>query len=111
MNTYIHTFTELLFVKYLDGLYLFDLQKHFDEVAGYYARFSRYSDDRVEDTIRKLLDPMGEEVRNTNLTRIKKAFLDKVSDNWAQYYYVDGPRGEKKSIMLDRSLIEVETNL
>ena len=42
---------------------------------------------------------------------VKKAFVMNVSDTVAKNYYVNGSQGEKKSISLDRNLVEWECEL
>ena len=42
---------------------------------------------------------------------VKKAFVMNVSDTVAKNYYINGSQGEKKSISLDRNLVEWECQL
>jgi hypothetical protein len=44
---------------------------------------------------------------NEKLSRIKEAFLRKMSMDTAKHYIITGQRGMKKKIEIDRSLIEL----
>ena len=42
---------------------------------------------------------------NEKCSRIKEAFVSKIDDSLAQYYYVNGKRGEPKKVSIPSNLI------
>jgi hypothetical protein len=49
---------------------------------------------------------------NEKLSRIKEAFVRKISeDGYAEHYFVTGDRGGKKQIRIDRRLVSLPDSL
>ncbi|MDD4395583.1 MAG: hypothetical protein PHQ33_06835, partial [Bacteroidales bacterium] len=66
---------------------------------------SLYSDtEKLRSSITQVVRVDNPDVRNTNISRIKEAFLSKIGDEQAKNYYITGERGDKKRIHLDRNL-------
>lgn len=82
------------------------IDKYKTEILKIYKHLSyRNSIDKLEESVEGLVDPMNNHI-HTHLSRIKSAFVGKLSDGIAKQYYVTGFRGDPKSIKLDRSLVE-----
>lgn len=99
----------LLFLRHEEGIRLKTLMDYENELLDLYQSVSG-KDDKVamRNTIRSLVDPENNSV-NVLISRIKKEFVKAFNPNLAQHYYIDGPRGEEKSVSLDRSLIKWDT--
>ncbi len=106
----------LLFLRHGDGIYFKDLVDHARELAAIYqsVRQKRNEIDRlmegdvpISQSIADLTNPLSNSI-NEKCTRIKEAFLLLMHEDIACQYYVDGGRGERKRIKLDRNLIEWE---
>lgn len=67
-----------------------------------------YTREKWQKMLERLVDPLGNEA-NSSLTKIKTAFLKLHRDAISKNYYVDGKRGELRSIALDRSLVSWDT--
>ena len=61
----------------------------------------------VTDSINKLTDPYDNSI-NEKCARIKNAFVSEFREEVAQWYFIDGNRGEKKTIKLPRELVTWE---
>ena len=61
----------------------------------------------IEDSIAKLTDPFDNSI-NEKCARIKNAFVSEFREEVAQWYFIDGSKGEKKSIKLPRELVTWE---
>lgn len=98
-----------LFLRHREGISIKDLLQYREEAYDLYLSISRRDDTNAQrSTIDNLLNPYKGDV-HACLSRIKHAFLEKMSDVNARNYYVDGERGEKKSILLDRAMVIWET--
>ena len=64
----------------------------------------------MEQSISRLTDSFDNSICE-KCAAVKKAFVMNVSDTIAKNYYINGLQGEKKSISLDRSLVEWECEL
>lgn len=58
------------------------------------------------ESVNRICNPLEGSI-NEKLSRIKEAFLKKMSMDTAKYYIVAGERGMKKKIEIDRSLIRL----
>lgn len=97
----------VFFLLHPDGVLLSHLNDHKEELYRIYRQASVYSDD---DLLRKAIDNLTNFVgatMNANLSRIRKAFRDLISDE-AAIYLIKGEKGGRKIIHLDRSLVVFE---
>ncbi len=96
----------LLFLRYPEGILFKELIDYHDELLSIYRSITKFDDiDRTKESIRALTDPFNGSI-NEKCSRIRAAFLEVISDQLAQNYYITGKRGEPKKIKLDRNLVE-----
>jgi hypothetical protein len=96
----------ILFLKYPEGIYISSLNEHRQELYDIYARLSNRG---LMEDMRKRIDDMTNVLRDqtsVKISRIKKAFTDALGNALAQHYIIQGENAERKSIRLDRSLVE-----
>jgi hypothetical protein len=97
----------ILFLRHPEGINLKSLIDYKKELLEIYKLLSyreTYFD--IVESINRICNPFEGSI-NEKLSRIKEAFLKKMSMDTAKYYIVTGERGKKKSIDIDRSLIEL----
>ena len=98
----------LLYLKHPEGIRFCDLPDYRDELLHIYASFSgRDSMDDIRASIDDLTNPLSNSI-NEKCSRIRQAFLSKFEDRLARNYYITGPRGEIKKILLPRELVTWE---
>ncbi|MCB0748405.1 MAG: hypothetical protein KDC90_13165, partial [Ignavibacteriae bacterium] len=96
----------LLFLRHSEGIILKHLSDHKSELLKIYQSISlRESYDEAIASIEDLVNPLSNSV-NEKASRIKCAFVKHFSEDIARHYHITGERGEKKVIILKRSLIE-----
>ena len=96
----------ILFLRHPEGIYISSLNEYRQELYDIYARLSNRG--LVED-MRRRIDEMTNVLRDqtsVKISRIKKAFTDALGNALAQHYIIQGENAERKSIRLDRSLVE-----
>jgi hypothetical protein len=96
----------ILFLHHPDGIYLSSLNEYRKELYDIYSRISNRGD--MED-MRKRIDEMTNILRDqtsVKISRIKKAFTDALGNTLAEHYIIQGENAERKSIKLDRSLVD-----
>lgn len=96
----------ILFLRHPEGIYISSLNEYRPELYDIYARLS--SRGMVED-MRKRIDDMTNVLRDqasVKISRIKKAFTDALGNALAQHYIIQGDNAERKSIKLERHLVE-----
>ena len=64
----------------------------------------------IMQSIEKLTDPYDNSI-NEKCARIKMAFMSKFNDEIARWYYVDGKKVEKKTILLPRDQVTWECTI
>lgn len=98
-----------LYLRHPEGLGIKDLADHRDELLDLYMSVSGRSDlQAMRQTIAVLCDPYGNDA-NVCMSRIKRAFVEAVSDSIAKAYYVDGVKGGVRKVSLDRAMVIWET--
>ena len=98
----------LLYLKHPEGIRFCDLPDYRDELLHIYASFSgRDNMDDIRASIDDLTNPLSNSI-NEKCSRIRQAFLSKFEDRLARNYYITGPRGEIKKILLPRELVTWE---
>ena len=98
----------LLYLKHPEGIRFCDLPDYRDELLHIYAGFSgRDSMDDIRASIEDVTNPLSNSI-NEKCSRIRQAFLSKFEDRLARNYYITGPRGETKKILLPRDLVTWE---
>ena len=97
----------ILFLLHEDGISLNYLDDYKTELYRIYRQISTYSDDELlHQAVDNLTDFIGTTM-NANLSRIKRAFKSILGDE-ATLYLIQGDKGEKKTINLDRKLVVFE---
>ena len=98
----------LFYLNHPEGVSFKQLADYKRELLDIYASISGREDmDAMRSSIDTLTDPFDNSI-NEKVSKIKKAFLNVVSDRVARFYYISGEAGTAKSIALDRSLVVVE---
>ena len=104
----LHKAVFFLFLRHPEGIYFKDLGNYKEELASIYAEITGREDkEAIEDSINKLTDPFDNSI-NEKCARIKNAFVSEFREEVAQWYFIDGSKGEKKSIKLPRELVTWE---
>ena len=101
----------LFFLRHPEGVMFSHLQDYKQELREIYGRVCTNDDlEKMEQSISRLIDPFDNSICE-KCAAVKKAFVMNVSDTVAKNYYINGSQGEKKSISLDRNLVEWECQL
>ena len=97
----------ILFLRYREGIVLYNLSDYKQELMDIYQNIFPRSD--YEATIRSIenLCTPGENSIYEKLSMIKKAFVKKIPEKLAEFYYIAGIRGEEMKIKIDRALIKI----
>lgn len=96
----------ILFLRHPEGIYISSLSEYRQELYDIYARLSNRG--LIED-MRKRIDEMTNILRDqtsVKISRIKKAFTDALGNSLAEHYIIQGENAERKSIRLERRLVE-----
>jgi hypothetical protein len=98
----------LFFLLHPEGVAFSQLFYFRNELRKIYSRVSKSDDPAtIRESIDRLTDPFDNSICEKCAT-IKKAFMLKISDTFAQNYYIKGTQGGRKSISLDRNMVEWE---
>jgi hypothetical protein len=95
----------LFFLKHPNGIMLHDLVDHKKELLAIYNKITNSSEPTE---IIKRIDDMVDMTNNSineKCSRIKEAFVSKIDDSLAQYYYVNGKRGAPKKVLIPTNLV------
>lgn len=104
----LHKAVFFLFLRHPEGINFKDLGDYREELGNIYREITGRDDlAGIEDSINKLTDPMNNSI-NEKCARIKNAFVSEFREEVAQWYFIDGKRGEKKSIKIPRELVTWE---
>jgi len=96
----------ILYLRHPEGIRFKKLYKYYNELLSIYRNVTVHDDmDAAIDSIKAMIDPLNNSV-NEKSSRIRAAFLELMPDDLARNYYITGPRGERKIVTLDRSLVE-----
>ena len=95
----------LLFLETPEGIILNDLPRHKDRLFNIYKNISGIADLRsMSDSIEILVNQNS--VINQKISKIKKAFEDKLGKENARHYIISGNPAEAYGITLDRGLVK-----
>lgn len=96
----------LLFLRYPAGIYLKEMPDYQKELLEIYKQISyRETPDEMLASIKDVTNPAKNSI-NEKCSRIKEAFVRHFDDSIAKHYYITGERGKRKSISLNRDLVE-----
>ena len=95
----------ILFLRHSEGIILKHIHVYRKELLEIYKLLSYKEDyeDFVEN-IDRICNPTDGSI-NEKISRIKEAFLNNMSIDTAKHYIITGERGQKKEIVLSRSLL------
>jgi hypothetical protein len=100
--------TKALYFFYLrhpKGAAFKELLDYEDEIYRIYMSITGRDDiDAIRKSVSGLVAPYST-VRDSCVSRIKKAFRDIVGDRIAKYYYIDGRAGDTRKVSIDRDLV------
>src|SRR5574344_326394 len=95
----------ILFLKHPEGIAFKNLSDYRDELTKIYMSISgRENLDDISKSIDSLVDPCSNSL-NEKCSRIREAFMYRLSESIARNYFITGKRGETKVITLDRKLV------
>lgn len=95
----------LLFMKHPKGIMFKCLPDYRKELTEIYVKLKPYGlSDRVVQSIEDVTNPLLNSI-NEKCARIRGAFVGQFDNHIAKHYYIDGKRGEAKSISLSRDLV------
>jgi hypothetical protein len=98
----------LLFLNHPEGIYLSELSNYQDELSEIYRGIStRGLREDMNQRIRDMLNALRDQL-SVKISRIKKAFTDAIGTSLADWYIIQGPNSERKSIKLNRTLIKYQ---
>lgn len=96
----------IFLLKHPEGVLFKDLRPHVNELVDIYAKVGNRLDmDQIKESILDLTDPRSNSI-NEKCSRIKEAFISKITEELAENYFVTGLRSSPKGIKLDRSLVQ-----
>ena len=105
----------LLFLKHPEGIAfkclpdyqaeLMDIYKHIKDIKGFL-----FDTQIIQKSVQDVTDPFGNSI-NEKCARIRNAFISEFDEHIAKHYYIDGKRGEAKTITLPRNLVKWEMEL
>lgn len=97
-----------LFLKHPEGIYFKHLTDYREELLKIYLKLSNQSDiEKIYDSILDLTDPTKNAI-NEKCSRIKEAFICVLNPDISDNYIIKGNRGEVKSIVAAKELLEFE---
>jgi len=97
----------ILFLRHQEGIYLKSLIDYKKELLEIYKLLSyRETYFEMVESIERICNPLEGSI-NEKLSRVKEAFLKRISKDNAKYYIITGERGMEKKIEIDRSLIKL----
>lgn len=95
----------LLYLKHPEGIRFKALMDYSDELFHLYSKLSNRSDlDALMASVGRLVDPEDNSI-NEKTSKANRAFNAVMDESAAKVYYIEGAKGEDKSINIDRSLI------
>ena len=101
----------LLFLKHEEGIVFKNLVDYREELQAIYRKITnRVSKSVIDDSIVKVTDPSQNAI-NEKCSRIREAFIGRMDERIAKYYYVTGARREAKRIILPRSYVEWQCDI
>lgn len=93
----------LLFLSHPEGILFKNLPDYEDELTTIYKTITNRSDiSSIEDSIQRILNPYNNAI-NEKCSKIRSAFVEKMSDRIARNYYITGDRGCPKYVSIAAS--------
>lgn len=100
----------ILFLRHPEGILLNDIYKYENELLEIYKTISyQVSLDKMKNSVKELIS--NDKAIFVHFSRVKSAFLQKFTDSYAKFYYIQGEKGKPKSIKLSLSKIIFEDEI
>ena len=101
----------LFFLLHEPGSRFKELPQHNDELLRIYNRITVFDDiQENQRRISRLVDPLNKSFLE-KCSVIRRSFMAEMTRMEAELYCITGSRGERRRIMLDRSLVKWETTI
>jgi hypothetical protein len=101
----------IFFLNHPEGMLFKEIRNHRKELLNIYMTISPRKDlVKMEQSIDDIIDSSKNSI-NEKCSRIKSAFINKLTANLAHQYYISGNCGEPKRILLDRNLVINQSEL
>ena len=97
----------LLFLQIEDGLQLNQLCEHQQWLEDTYKLLGNGTVAEMRNSIEQLINPVENSV-SEKISRIRNKIEQLTGNDLSDYYVIEGPRGERKKIKLDRNLVTYE---
>lgn len=95
----------LLYLKHPEGIHFKDLIVYSDELFHLYSKVSNRSNlGDMRESVGRLVDPKDNSI-NEKTSKANRAFNAIMGESAARLYYIDGVKGEDKSVSIDRDLV------
>jgi hypothetical protein len=95
----------LLFLNNSEGIQISHLPDYENDLTKLYSSFTNQSEpDVINRAIKNLINPQENDI-NVVMSRINKKIKDAVGESLSHYYIIQGERGEKKRINIDREMV------
>ena len=99
----------IFLLRHPEGVVFKELYKHRKELIRIYSKVSNRSDlAQMEKSILDITDAKSNSI-NEKCSRIKEAFLSNLHEDLAKNYFVTGYRSSPKKIILDRKLVQIDS--
>ncbi len=96
----------ILFLRHEEGIILNQIADCRDEFAGIYKAFATGEPDNIEATINEVTTP-GSDLFRQYKSKINAAFRQRLAEDIAQHYIIDGRRNEPYKIQLPRDKVVI----
>ncbi len=98
----------LVFLDHPEGILLSHFIDYKEALLKYYGGFSRQGNQNsITESVDRLLNPLDNNL-NIALSRIRSKFREVVGEELACFYTIEGLRGEKYGVKLERELVAFE---
>jgi hypothetical protein len=98
----------ILYLKHEEGIHFKMLSNYRKELEDIYIKVSLRTDVlTMQRSVNSLVNPLNNSI-NECCSRIKAAFINELDYSVINQYIITGTRGEKKRVLLDRSLVLIE---
>ena len=95
----------LLYLNHPEGIAYHDLVDCKTEIREIYSKLANTGDQaEIEERIEALINPLEGSAKE-KISKIKQKFTNKLGAELAANYIIQGPRGDKKEITLDREFV------
>jgi len=95
----------LLYLKHPEGIAYHDLVDNKTEIKEIYSKLANtgYQVD-IDERVKALINPIDGSAKE-KVSKIKQKFIKKIGTDLSENYIIQGSRGEKKEIKIDREFV------